>query len=50
MGLEPTTPGTTIQCSIQLSYTHHLLQKERKVDFRLGRAVNRPRAGHLDRG
>jgi hypothetical protein len=24
MGLEPTTPGTTIQCSNQLSYIHHL--------------------------
>ena len=24
MGLEPTTPGTTIQCSNQLSYTHHI--------------------------
>ena len=23
MGFEPTTPGTTIQCSNQLSYTHH---------------------------
>ena len=25
MGLEPTTPGTTIQCSNQLSYTHHIM-------------------------
>ena len=24
MGLEPTTPGTTIRCSNQLSYTHHI--------------------------
>ena len=24
MGLEPTTPGTTIQCSNQLSYIHRL--------------------------
>ena len=24
MGLEPTTLGTTIQCSNQLSYIHHL--------------------------
>ena len=25
MGFEPTTPGTTIRCSNQLSYTHHIL-------------------------
>ena len=24
MGLEPSTPGTTIRCSNQLSYTHHI--------------------------
>ena len=24
-GLEPSTPGTTIRCSNQLSYTHHIL-------------------------
>lgn len=24
MGLEPTTPGTTIRCSNQLSYIHHI--------------------------
>ena len=24
-GLEPSTPGTTIRCSNQLSYTHHVL-------------------------
>ena len=24
MGFEPTTPGTTNQCSNQLSYIHHL--------------------------
>ncbi len=24
MGFEPTTPGTTIQCSNQLSYNHHM--------------------------
>ena len=27
MGFEPTTPGTTIQCSNQLSYSHRLPQK-----------------------
>lgn len=28
MGFEPTTPGTTIQCSNLLSYIHHIgLQK-----------------------
>ena len=25
MGFEPTTPGTTIQCSNQLSYNHHIM-------------------------
>lgn len=25
MGFEPTTLGTTIQCSNQLSYNHHLV-------------------------
>ena len=25
MGFEPTTPGTTIQCSNQLSYIHHVV-------------------------
>ena len=24
-GLEPSTPGTTIRCSNQLSYTHHMV-------------------------
>ncbi len=28
MGLEPTTPGTTIRCSNQLSYTHHILVRQ----------------------
>ena len=33
MGLEPTTPGTTIRCSNQLSYTHHisLVWKNRRL-------------------
>ncbi len=28
MGLEPTTLGTTIQCSNQLSYIHHIRSRE----------------------
>ena len=28
MGFEPTTPGTTIRCSNQLSYTHHIVLRE----------------------
>ena len=28
-GLEPSTPGTTIRCSNQLSYTHHILLRKR---------------------
>ena len=30
MGLEPTTPGTTIRCSNQLSYTHHIKNTDGK--------------------
>ena len=30
MGLEPTTPGTTIRCSNQLSYTHQMYGTPRK--------------------
>ena len=30
MGLEPTTPGTTIRCSNQLSYTHQIYGVTRK--------------------
>ena len=33
MGLEPTTLGTTIQCSNQLSYIHHFLLCKYFVDF-----------------
>ena len=29
MGLEPTTPGTTIRCSNQLSYTHQIKLAEK---------------------
>ena len=32
MGFEPTTPGTTIQCSNQLSYNHHLIALKRCKD------------------
>ena len=28
MGLEPTTPGTTIRCYYQLSYTHHMARQK----------------------
>ena len=31
MGLEPTTLGTTIRCSNQLSYTHHITTYPRKM-------------------
>ena len=35
MGLEPTTPGTTIRCSNQLSYTHHIYEiPHGKADIR----------------
>ena len=30
-GLEPSTLGTTIRCSNQLSYTHHILFASRKI-------------------
>ena len=30
MGLEPTTPGTTIRYSNQLSYTHHIITMARQ--------------------
>ena len=30
MGFEPTTPGTTIRCSNQLSYTHQIYGNPRK--------------------
>ncbi len=30
-GLEPSTPGTTIRCSNQLSYTHHIYIRTGKV-------------------
>ena len=49
MGLEPTTLGTTIQCSNQLSYIHHIrlkriLLKRRRKDrhyFRLRKLLRR---------
>ena len=30
-GLEPSTPGTTIRCSNQLSYTHHIYIRTGRV-------------------
>ena len=32
-GLEPSTPGTTIRCSNQLSYTHHIFILARQEGF-----------------
>ena len=34
-GLEPSTPGTTIRCSNQLSYTHHIRQRFLEISQRL---------------
>ena len=31
MGFEPTAPGTTNQCSNQLSYTHHIPEGSAKI-------------------
>ena len=41
MGLEPTTPGTTIRCSNQLSYTHHIsgITREASPQAALGEMV-----------
>ena len=41
MGLEPTTPGTTIRCSNQLSYTHHIsgITRETSPQAALGEMV-----------
>ena len=36
MGLEPTTPGTTIQCSDLLSYSHHFQECKFKYFFTRG--------------
>ena len=33
MGFEPTTPGTTIRCSNQLSYTHHIYFRTDHIVF-----------------
>ena len=30
-GFEPSTPGTTIRCSNQLSYTHHIFYAKNHV-------------------
>ena len=42
MGLEPTTPGTTIRCSNQLSYTHHISRNPIFTDFRSKRRAGTP--------
>ena len=36
MGLEPTTPGTTIRCSNQLSYTHHVCPRGILITDKIG--------------
>ena len=36
-GLEPSTPGTTIRCSNQLSYTHHITDDLGRARSRLAR-------------
>ena len=36
-GLEPSTPGTTIRCSSQLSYTHHIERAARPQAVELAR-------------
>ena len=41
MGLEPTTPGTTIRCSNQLSYTHHISTVWKPLDERPGKSLAR---------
>ena len=40
-GLEPSTPGTTIRCSNQLSYTHHIsgITREASPQAALGKMV-----------
>ena len=40
-GLEPSTPGTTIRCSNQLSYTHHIsgITRETSPQAALGEMV-----------
>ena len=40
-GLEPSTPGTTIRCSNQLSYTHHIsgITREASPQAALGEMV-----------
>ncbi len=33
IGLEPTTPGTTIRCSSQLSYTRHIVARLKRLEL-----------------
>ncbi len=48
-GLEPSTPGTTIRCSNQLSYTHHIQLVPRAIFDRVGRGKNAASATTLAR-
>ena len=40
MGFEPTTPGTTIRCSNQLSYTHQIYGVTREEKWHARRDSN----------
>ncbi len=41
-GLEPSTPGTTIRCSNQLSYTHHIRAGQSRLRHAGERLENGP--------
>ena len=41
-GFEPSTPGTTIRCSNQLSYTHHIIEPQIIASILLWRKTGTP--------